>query len=132
MTNPVVALSSRDQTDEVVEQLASLRDEMSTAMLAISGDSIGILEESLWKQEVLCVSLKRLLQTIQGAGADAVSLIRIQNAMSALHQLNQTYANLVQQSRAQADVLYGLCQSYRNTSLNDAVHDPLRFEPVKA
>lgn len=99
-----------------LQQLASLREEMASAMLAISGDSISVLEESLWRQQVLCVSLKRLLQQVQNAKVDSECMNRIRAATVALHRVNQTYAELITQVRSQSEVMYGLCLSYTTDS----------------
>lgn len=104
------------EEDVYLEQLESLRGEMNAAMLAISGNSLRSLEESLWRQEVLCVSLKRLLQSMQGTRMESTALTRMRSAATALHAVNQTYAGLVQQSRASADLLSNLCRSYKEPS----------------
>lgn len=115
-----------------LQQLALLREEMATAMLGISGNSLSVLEESLWKQQVLCVSLKRLLQMLQGAQIDSDCMARIRSATSALHSLNQTYEELVKQARSHTEVLYGLCVSYSNGSPQEDASGRGRLCSLKA
>jgi hypothetical protein len=99
---------------EVCFQLDSLRHEIGDAMAAISGNSLRSLEESLWRQEILCVSLKRLLQTLEGSHLSASAMARVHSTMTALYDLNRTYADLVEQSRASNHLLYTLCCSYKD------------------
>ena len=102
--------------DNCLQQLESLRTEIGAAMTAISGNSLQALEESLWRQEVLCVSLKRLVQTLPEGDSSSSAMIRIRSTTAALYALNQTYAGLVQQSKASSDLLYSLCLSYKDSS----------------
>ena len=102
-----------------LRQLELLRAEMNDAILAISGNSLQALEESLWRQEVLCVSLKRLLQSLHDTRIDSAILVRMQSATTALHTVNQSYAGLIQRSRSSADLLYGLCRSYSEASSHE-------------
>ena len=102
--------------DGCLQQLESLRTEIGQAMTAISGNSLQALEESLWRQEVLCVSLKRLMQTLPEGEAGSSAMIRIRSTTAALYALNQSYAGLVQQSKASSDLLYSLCLSYKDAS----------------
>ncbi len=107
-----------------LQQLDLLRAEMSDAMLAISGNSLQALEESLWRQEVLCVSLKRLLQSLQQAQLDSSVMVRMRSAATALHTLNQSYAGLIQRSKSSADLFYGLCRSYNEASSREGGTNP--------
>lgn len=111
-------LFGKDKGELYLHQLEQLRHEMSTAMLAISGNSLRVFEESLWRQQVLCISLKRLLQSLQVATLDNGAMARIHSATEALYRLNQTYADLVQQSGRSTDLLYGLCRSYNDVALS--------------
>ena len=99
-------------------EIDSLGREISVAISAISGNSLRALEESLWRQEVLCTSLKQLLQTL-GRSTDSTTMIRMRSAMSDLHRLNQTYAVLVEQSRNSNDLLYALSRGYKTEFSHD-------------
>lgn len=105
------------EADDYLQQAMLLEGEMKAAMQAISSNSLQALEESLWRQEVLCVSLKRMLQTVQSAPADTEVMLRMRSASSALHTLNQTYAGLVQQSRLSTDLMLRLSLSYSDPAL---------------
>ena len=118
--------------DAYIEQTTLLREEINAAMLAISGNSLQVLEESLWRQEVLCTSLRRLLQALQGEAIDSASMARIRSSTLALHQVNRTYANLVQQSRMQAEVLYGLCLSLKEASCGEILNRSVRLDRLEA
>lgn len=93
-------------------------------MLAISGNSLTIFEDSLWRQEVLCLSLTRLLQSIQGTSVESDALASIQAATSALKRVNASYSELVQQSRTSAELLYTLCRSYTDSMVRDVQETP--------
>lgn len=109
-----------------LEEVELLRDEISTAMLAISENTLEALEQSLWRQQVLCVSVKRLLESIHRTEIDSAAMTRVRSATTALHTLNQSYATLVQQSRSSADLLYSLCRSYRDASHREPGSDAHR------
>ena len=103
-----------------LDQIDLLKGEINAAMLAIAGNALRPLQESLWRQEVLCVSLKRLLQLLRGTNCKPDAIDRIRAATAALHRLNQTYAIVIQQSSASTDILYNLCRSYKESSYNEA------------
>ena len=109
-----------DQGQNYCQQLHSMRDEMSASMLAISSNSLHAFEESLRRQEVLCLSLTRLLQVVGGTEADTSALVSIRSATTALHRLNKTYSELVQQSRVSGELMYALCRSYTDSRIRDA------------
>ena len=97
-----------------LRQMDDLRDEIQSAMRAIAGNSLSVLEGSLWRQEVLCTSLRHLARTL---GPDALSgplTARLRDTSLALQELNRTYALLIQQSSQSADLLYRLCRGYRD------------------
>ena len=97
-------------------QLETLREEIQVALSAISGNALGALQDSLWRQEVLCAGLNRLLHSLQETGVDLSALHRMRAATASLYALNQTYADLVQQSRESTDLMYALCQNYQKSS----------------
>ncbi len=107
--------------ESFLEQLDAMRGEVSSSMLAISGNSLKALEESLWRQEVLCVSLNRLLESLDRRTVEPSSVTLIQTTTAALHKLNQSYAALVEQAETSAGTLYRLCRDYKDsqTSLGD-------------
>ena len=96
-------------------QLETLRDEIRVAMSAISENALGTLENSLWRQEVLCTGLTRLLQSLQDANLGPSTLERVQVTAASLHALNQTYSDLVHQARTSTDLMYTLCQNYQDS-----------------
>ena len=124
---PFSVIPTREATLEeaYLEEVEELRSEIAAAMRAISGNSLQVLEESLWRQEVLCTSLTRLLQAMQAGGETPASMNRVHAATHALHALNHTYTALVQQSRASADLFYGLCQSYRHGPAREVLQHPV-------
>lgn len=95
-------------------QMDELRDEIQSAMLAIAGNSLSVLEGSLWRQEVLCTSLKHLARTFGPDDLHGPLTARIRDTSLALQELNRTYAQLVQQSSQSTDLLSRLCRSYRD------------------
>jgi len=107
-----------------LRQMDELRDEIQSAMLAIAGNSLTVLEGSLWRQEVLCTSLKHLARTFGPDDLAGPLTARIRETSLALQELNRTYAQLVQQSSQSADLLYRLCRSYKDQTTSS--HSPLR------
>ena len=111
-------LKSTETNDEkrYLQQLELVREEISRSMQAVSGNSLQVLEESLWRQEVLCVSLQRLVRAMVGSSSSSAAMARVHAATADLHRLNQTYARLIQQSKTSCDLMYGLCRSYSESS----------------
>ena len=85
MTTPIPSNTSEHVTDLYLDQLEALREEITVAMLAISKNSIRVLDASLWRQEVLCVSLARLLEHVRGTAIDGKTMSRMQSATAAFN-----------------------------------------------
>ncbi len=103
-----------------LQELESLREEMQAAMLAISGNRLSVLEESLWRQQVLCTSLKHLSRSLSSDPVEGSLMRRIRESTAALHDVGRTYSALLQQASESGDLLYRLCRSYK-----DAAPSPL-------
>ena len=95
-----------------VHRIDELRDEIRQAMAAISGNKLQALEESLWRQELLCTGLKHMVGTVQGTRPGTTLNTRLQASLAALHQVNQSYAELLRQAGASNHLLYALWESY--------------------
>lgn len=95
-----------------VHRIDELREEIRHAMVALSGNRLEALEESLWRQEVLCTGLKHLLGTVQEAAPGTPLDARLQASLAALHHLNQSYAELLRQAQASNHLLHALCMHY--------------------
>ena len=110
--------------DLCIQFAKELEEEIAAAILAIALDSMDVLEESLWKQQVLCATLRGQLDTLSHQGIDPGGLPHVVGAFSSLRNANRTYSSLVQQSRASTDLLLKLCLGYReadNSPHRDAV-----------
>ncbi len=103
-----------------LHQLESLREEMQAAMLAISGNRLPALEESLWRQQVLCTSLKHLSHTLSSGSVENPLTRRIRESTAALQEVGRTYSALLHQASESGDLLHRLCRSYK-----DAAPSPL-------
>jgi hypothetical protein len=102
--------------------MEQLRDEIQTAMLAISGNRLSVLEESLWRQQVLCTSLKHLSHTFASENVESPLMDRLRETSLALQNLNRSYLLLVQQASQSNDLLYRLCRGYKDTAPSPAIH----------
>ena len=111
-TNPPAAPVS------YLHHLESLREEMQAAMLAISGNRLQNLEESLWRQQVLCTSLKHLSSSLSSPALESSLADRIRESTLALNEVSRTYSVLVQQASQSGDLLLRLCRSYKDTAPN--------------
>ena len=107
------------KSEAYLQQLDTLREEVGYAMSAISGNTLQALEESLWRQEVLCVGLGRMLQTLGGTPLPNGAADRMKDAMAALHAVNRTYAEVVEQARSSNHRLYALCLGYKGATSRD-------------
>ena len=115
-STPLPTRDSTHQGTAYLGDLEALREEVQLAVHAISTNSLAALEASLWRQEVLCVGLKHLSQSIDPHLLETSLRARIEVASTALHHLNRTYASLVQQARSSATLLQGLCRGYDDTA----------------
>jgi hypothetical protein len=98
---------AKSQTGELdAHRIDELREAIHDAIAAIAGNRLQALEESLWRQEVLCTGLKHLVQTVQSASVDTTLDTRLQRSITALHHLNQSYAELLRQAQASNHLLY--------------------------
>ena len=98
-----------------LHQLESLRDEMQAAMLAISGNRLQVLEESLWRQQVLCTSLKHLSSSLRSPTLETSLAARIRESSLALNEVSRTFSVLLQQASESGDLLLRLCRGYQDT-----------------
>lgn len=115
MTNPVKPSHVPDE-DLYLEQLAELSSAVSDALFAIGGDSVEQLEDSLWRQQILCVTLQRSLQNLSSKGLSRSALQHVIHAFRELTTLNASYALLVEQARSSTELLYQLCFCYSHSS----------------
>ena len=99
-----------------LSDVEQLRVEIESAMLLVSGNRLTALEESLWRQQVLCTSLKHLSTSLLTEPMERPLVRRIQEASSALDQLNRSYALLIQQCGQQNNLLRRLCRSYQESA----------------
>lgn len=95
-----------------LQHVEELRSEIEDAMRAISGNQLAVLEESLWRQQVLCTGLKHLSQTLAEEDAGGPLMERVREASTRLFEVNRAYAYLVQQSAGSTELLLRLTQSY--------------------
>lgn len=128
-------IAAQQQPPTAVEYLHdadALRGEIESAMRHISGNRLSALEESLWRQQVLCTSLKHLSQSISAEAVEPSMQRRLREAGAALQQLNRSYSLLIQQSGQQNGLLLQLCRSYQESqgsarfSSNDSTGAPVR------
>lgn len=95
-----------------VHRIDELRREIGHAMAAISLNKLGAFEESLWRQEVLCTGLRNLLTTAQDEACGTILGIRLQSSLSALREVNRSYAELLRQAQTSNSLLHALCQAH--------------------
>lgn len=117
MSTPAQPTSLASPALRYLQDVEALQGEMQSAMLAISGNRISVLEESLWRQQVLCTSLKHLSQSLVAGPVETSLRNRICEANRALEQVNRSYAVLVQQSSQSTDLLLRLCRSYAEAAI---------------
>jgi hypothetical protein len=102
---------------ECLQHIEDLQKELQAAIAAITQGSLSGLELSLWRQEMLCVALRRSIRKIQNSGADRESLSRVHSAAPSLHHLNRTYESLVKRSSQSVAFLLGLSCLYKGGGL---------------
>lgn len=114
-----------DQTTECLDagaclgQIEALESAVLTALLALGESSLEELEDSLWKQQVLCSTLQHSLERLRCGTLDTPGLRRVVAAMHALHSLSRTYASAIDQANASTALLWKLSASYQDPDVRD-------------
>lgn len=98
-----------------VHRLDELREEIGRAMAAISGNKLAALEESLWRQEVLCTGLKHICCTAEQAQPGPALAKELRKSLCALHNANRSYVELLRQAQVSNHLLYALCAAHAAT-----------------
>lgn len=114
-----------------LHEVEQLRGEIEQSMLFVSSNRLSALEESLWRQQVLCTSLKHLSRSLTTESIERPLMRRIQEASGALDQLNRSYALLIQQSSQGNNLLLRLCRSYQE-SARESAHSPTHIPTTGA
>ena len=109
------------KTAAYLQQLAWMEQEIKAAMLALATNSVQALELSLAKQEVLCISLTRLVSFFSTPDLDGSLLQQVKEATISLNSLNKTYSALLCQSQASTTLFYKLCLSYQGSNANQTI-----------
>lgn len=115
-----VGSANADVVTSCVKFLRDLEHEVQEATGAIARNDLRDLEESLWRQETLCVRLKRLISALSPAALSSVSRAALREAASSLRAQSQIYEKLVVQSRRSTTILQHLCSLYRNAAQHPA------------
>jgi hypothetical protein len=97
--------------EQCAQKIDLLSREIGEAMGAISANSLHALEESLWRQEVICSDLKYLLRTAHENVVLTIA-VPLRSPLHALHRINASYAGLLQQTREKNQQLYALIRTY--------------------
>lgn len=101
-----------------VKLLGALEQEIQEGTIAIARNRLADLEESLWRQEAICVKLKQSIGTIHLDMLNAGSHAQLREVASLLKTRSQIYEKLVAQSSRSNAILQHLCSLYRNAARN--------------
>lgn len=99
-----------------VRLLQGLQHEIQTSVGAVSRNNLRAFELSLWRQEMVCSNLKRLLKAGNTRAADATSARALNKAAIALKVQADVYARLVDRCSRSTAILRDLCSLYANAS----------------
>jgi len=99
-----------------VKALRDLELEVQTAAHAITSNKLTDLEESLWRQEILCGRLKRCIPTIRSAMSSARAAGLLREEAVRLKMQSQIYEKLVSRASRSTAILQHLCSLYRNAA----------------
>jgi hypothetical protein len=99
-----------------VKLIKVLEQEIQEGMTAIARNRLADFEESLWRQEAICVKLKRSIGTIRPGILNTGSYGQLREAASLLKTRSQIYEKLVAQSSRSSAILQHLCSLYRNAA----------------
>lgn len=106
----------RDSFHTSVRRLSELEREIRCASVAIAQNRLRDLEESLWRQEILCRNLKSFVSTICPAILDRDSINLLRETAARLKMQSQIYEKLVARSSRSTAILQHLCTLYRNAA----------------
>lgn len=98
--------------DACLRDIRDLRTEMADAVNAIAENRLPKVEESLWRQEMLCASLRRSLLRLGRAAPSKDLLVRLRDAFAKLQSEAAGYESLVRQSSRTSSLLGDLCGLY--------------------
>jgi len=97
-----------------LQVLKELRDELQAALSAVARNALPDLELSLWRQEMLCMGLKRSLFLLKRSVPGKEVLRHLRDASISLQNMNRSYESLVQQSNRSTSLLLDLCSLYKD------------------
>lgn len=93
------------------KQVDALGEEFTRSLHALASGALEALEESLWRQQLLCADLQKLIgQDVLRSGAE---LARLKSAAASLSVPQQQLAGVLEQASASAAVLHRLCATYQ-------------------
>lgn len=95
-----------------VHSLEELQEELEAAIDAIGRSSLPEVEQSLWKQEMLCATLKRVLPDVARAKPNPETIAALVTAGAALRISQRRYAAVIHAAQATNRLLQDLCSLY--------------------
>ena len=99
--------------DEHIARVHALCSEVQASILALEENNVALLEQSLTKQESLCIQIAALkAKSAEFKPINARSAAEIRHAYMALAQKNRTYAALLKRSNRTVNLLSGLYRCY--------------------
>jgi hypothetical protein len=99
-----------------VQLLQNLQHEIQTSVGALSRNNLREFELSLWRQEMVCSNLRRLLASGDILAADGKSVSTFNDAAIELKLQADVFARLVERCRRSTAILQDLCSLYGNAS----------------
>ena len=122
--------SNVDVVAVCVKILRDLELEVETATSAIICNKLTDLEESLWRQETLCVKLKGFIRRVRTARLNPTAMVLLRDEASRLKEQSQIYEKLVNRASRSTAILQHLCSLYRNAAQHPgkAMYRPLSRE----
>lgn len=128
--NNKVFTAQMDPRNDALMQIEQLVAELQLVMSAAARNSVGEVEQSLWRQEMLCVALQRAIDQLICAPRCAADIGALRAAGAQLKLLNRAYGSLVQQGRRSVVPLLKLCHLYGSVSApsSNSLPTPLSCE----
>lgn len=99
-----------------VQLLQNLQQEIQTSVGAVSQNNLREFELSLWRQEMVCSNLRRLLAADDTLATDSKSAGTLHDAAIELKFQTDVFARLVERCRRSTAILQDLCSLYGNAS----------------
>jgi hypothetical protein len=112
-----------------LQLIVNLQAEVKASIGAVARNALAELELSLWKQEMSCAAVKRVLASNLGRNCEREIAATIRKELNTLLALARNYDSVVQRASQSNALLMDVCCLHKKmTSAHDGCHSLLSCE----